>query len=167
MPSQAHGLTREISIAPDGRQSQTATSIMRGTQRLFRSMGFSTITELPLVNGRRADIVSVAANGAIHIVEVKSSVADFRADRKWQDYLDYCDRFYFAVDPNMPDGIIPEEAGLIVADQYAAQIVRENEGTRANGSRRRATLLAFARCAADRLHNAIDPEFLLSGRTNF
>ena len=166
MSSQAQGV-RELSVAPDGRQSQTAASIMRGTQRLFRSMGFSTLTELPLVNGRRADIVSVAANGTIHIIEVKSSVADFRADHKWQDYLDYCDRFYFAVDANMPDGIIPEDAGLIVADQYAAQIVREIGGTRANGSRRRATLLAFAKCAADRLHNAIDPEYPTMGRVNF
>lgn len=142
----------------DGRQSPAASAIMRGTQRLMRSLGMSCVTELPLVNGRRADIVSVAADGTIHIVEVKSCVADYRADQKWQDYLDYCDRFYFAVDANMPDGIIPDDVGLIIADSYAASIIRDAPSIRAHGSRRRATLLAFARCAADRLHNLADPD---------
>ncbi len=147
----------EALVITDGRQSQAAASIMRGTQRLMRSLGFSSVTELPLVNGRRADIVCLANDGSIHIIEVKSGAADFRADHKWQDYLDYCDRFYFAVDANMPEGIIPESAGLIVADSYAACILREAPVTKANGARRRATLLAFARCAADRLHNLADP----------
>jgi hypothetical protein len=146
------------SMISDGRQSPAAAAIMRGTQRLMRSLGYSSITELPLVNGRRADIVSVAPDGGICIVEVKSCVADFRADRKWQDYLDYCDRFYFAVDSAMPEGIIPEDVGLIVADSYAAAIIRNASLNKANGSRRRATLLAFAKCAADRLHNLVDPE---------
>ena len=147
----------EIQIS-DGRQSLAAASIMRGTQRLLRSLGMSSLTELPLVNGRRADIVAVASDGALLIVEVKSSLADFRADHKWQEYLDYCDRFYFAIDANMPEGVIPEHTGLIIADSYAAMIVREAPVSRAHGSRRRATLLAFARCAADRLHNAFDPQ---------
>lgn len=150
---------RDVSelLLVDGRQSPAAAAIMRGSQRLMRSLGMSSVTELPLVNGRRADIVSVAADGSIHIIEVKSGVADFRADRKWQDYLDYCDRFYFAVDAAMPEGIIPDDVGLIVADSYSAMIVRDAPAIKAHGSRRRATLLAFARCAADRLHNLADP----------
>ena len=144
-------------VITDGRQSPAAASIMRGTQRLMRSLGCSSVTELPLVNGRRADIVCLAADGSIHIIEVKSCVADFRADQKWQDYLDYCDSFYFAVDANMPEGVIPGDSGLIVAESYAACILREAPVTKANGARRRVTLLAFARCAADRLHNLADP----------
>lgn len=152
------------SILTDGRQSPAAAAIMRGTQRLFRSLGCSSVTELPLVNGRRADIVSIAPDGAIHIVEVKSCLADFRADHKWQDYLDYCDRFYFAVDGNMPEGVIPEDAGLIIADHYAAAILRDAPLSKAHAARRRATLLAFARCAADRLHNLADPAASLTTR---
>lgn len=147
----------EPSFPADGRQSAAALAIARGAQRLLRSLGMSSVTELTLVNGRRADIVAVAPDGAICIVEVKSCVADYRADRKWQDYLDYCDRFYFAVNADMPEGVIAEGVGLIVADAYEATIVREASSVKANGARRRATLLAFARCAADRLHNLADP----------
>ena len=145
-------------LISDGRQSPAAAAIMRGTQRLFRALGCSCITELPLTNGRRADIVAIAGDGTIHLVEVKSSIADFRADRKWQDYLDYCDHFYFAVDANMPEGVIPADVGLIMADHYAAAIMREGAISRAHTSRRRATLLAFAKCAADRLHSLADPD---------
>ncbi len=149
---------RDISFPQDGRQSPAAAAIMRGTQRLMRALGHASLTELPLVNGRRADIVSVSPDGAIHIVEVKSCLADFRADHKWQEYLEYCDRFYFAVDANMPEGVIPAEVGLIVADQYEASVLRDAPLSKAHASRRRATLLAFARCAADRLHNLADPD---------
>ena len=150
-------------VLRDGRQSPRAFSILRGTQRLFRSLGMSSVAELPLTNGWRADIVSIAKDGTIHIVEVKSSVADFRADQKWREYMDYCDRFYFAIDSNTPENLIPQEAGLIVADTYAAIIIREAPSMRTAGARRRATLLTFARCAADRLHNIGDPAYFAGG----
>lgn len=147
-----------LSIHTDGRQSPAAAAIMRGTQRLMRSLGYASVTELPLVNGRRADIVAIGSNGSIILVEVKSGPADYRADQKWREYLDYCDRFYFAVDACMPEGVIPADVGLIVADGYDAAIVRDGAAAKAHAARRRATLLAFARCAADRLHNLADPE---------
>jgi hypothetical protein len=105
----------------DGRQSEAALAIARGVRRLLRARGFATVTELPLSSGRRADVVGVNGDGALVIVEIKSSVADFRADRKWRDYLAHCDRLYFAVGADMPLEIMPEEAGLIVADSYGGR----------------------------------------------
>jgi hypothetical protein len=89
-------MPRLQSLAPqDGRQSGTALVVARGTRRLLRRLNFSTVTELPLLSGRRADIVALALDGTIFIVEIKSSVADFRADAKWQDYRTHCDRLFF------------------------------------------------------------------------
>src|SRR5271157_6364644 len=100
----------------DGRQSKTALMIARGVRRLLRARGFSSLTELPLVDGRRADIVAVNAEGEVTIVEIKSSPADLRADRKWRDYAACCDRLYFAISAATPAEIMPAEAGLILAD---------------------------------------------------
>jgi hypothetical protein len=141
----------------DGRQSEAALAIGRGVRRLLRARGFATVTELPLVNGRRADVVGVNGDGALLIVEIKSSVADFRADRKWRDYAAYCDRLYFAVDADMPLEIMPEEAGLIVADSYGGEILREPAPRALPPAARRAVLLRFALAAADRLHRLADP----------
>jgi hypothetical protein len=141
----------------DGRQSEAALAICRGVRRLLRARGFATVTELPLANGRRADVVGVNGDGALVIVEIKSSVADFRADRKWRDYAAHCDRLYFAVDAAMPLGIMPEEAGLIVADSYGGEILREPPTRALPPAARRAVLLRFALAAADRLHRLSDP----------
>ena len=114
-------------LPPDGRQSETALMIARGVRRLLRARGFSSLTELALTDGRRADIAAVNRDGEVLIVEVKSSPADFRADRKWRDYAACCDRLYFAISEHTPADLMPLEAGLIVADPYGAEIVREAE----------------------------------------
>ena len=109
-----------------------------------------------LANGRRADIIGLAADGAIHIVEIKSSIQDFRTDHKWPEYADYCDYFYFAAPAELDPLIFPEEPGLIVADSYGAEILRPAPLAKMNASRRRVTLLTFAQQAANRLHNLQD-----------
>ena len=144
-------------LPPDGRQSETALMIARGVRRLLRARGFSSVTELALTDGRRADIAAVNRDGEVIIVEVKSSPADFRADRKWRDYAACCDRLYFAISEHTPVDLMPLEAGLIVADPYGAEIVREAELRRMAPPGRRALLLRFALAAADRLHRLADP----------
>ena len=146
-----------LALPPDGRQSETALMIARGVRRLLRARGFSSLTELPLVDGRRADIVAVNGEGEVLIVEVKSSPADFRADRKWQAYLSACDRLYFAISEATPAALMPAEVGLILADPYGADIFREAELRRMAPASRRAVLLRFAQAAADRLHRLADP----------
>ena len=144
-------------LPADGRQSATALMIGRGVRRLLRARGFSSVTELPLIDGRRADIVAVDAQGEVLIVEIKSSPADLRADRKWRDYAACCDRLYFAISRHTPAEIMPADAGLILADPYGAEIVREADLQRMASSSRRALLLRFALAAADRLHRLADP----------
>jgi len=141
----------------DGRQSETALAVARGVRRLFRARGFSTVTELPLTDGRRADVVALNGEGALVIVEIKSSIADFRADSKWRDYAAHCDRLYFAIPQEMPVEIMPMEAGLIVADRFGAEILRETETRMVAPATRRAMMLRFALAAADRLHRLVDP----------
>jgi hypothetical protein len=141
----------------DGRQSDTALSIARGTRRLLRRLNYSTITELPLLSGRRADIVALATDAKIIIVEVKSSVADFRADTKWREYRAHCDRFYFAIPESVPIDIMPDDAGLILADAYGGDIVRQAPEHHMAPATRRAVLMRFAHTAAQRLHRLSDP----------
>jgi hypothetical protein len=105
-----------LALPVDGRQSPTALKVARGTTRLLHSLGFSVVSELPLASGRRADLVALSAGGDIWIVEIKSSVADFRADHKWLDYRLHCDRLFFATTLEVPCEIFPPDAGLIVAD---------------------------------------------------
>src|SRR5215510_13901414 len=107
----------------DGRQSSSALAVARGTARLRHSLGFSVVSELPLTSGRRADLVALGASGEIWIVEIKSSVADFRADHKWTDYRLHCDRLFFATTLAVPCEIFPSDAGLIIADGFGAAIV--------------------------------------------
>ena len=144
-------------LPPDGRQSDVAQKIARGVRRLLRAKGFASVTELPLLHGRRADIVALHPDGALLIVEIKSSIADFRADHKWRDYAAHCDRLYFAIPQEMPVEIMPEDAGLIVADSWGAEIVREAELRAIPPATRRAVMLRFAIAAADRLHRLVDP----------
>jgi hypothetical protein len=121
-------------------------------------MGFTSVTELTLQSGRRADIVALAGDGTIHIVEIKSSVADFRADQKWRDYRLHCDRLSFAIPAEVPQEIMPEDAGLIVADAFGAAILREAPEHRLSPATRRAVLMRFAQTAAQRLHGLGDPQ---------
>jgi hypothetical protein len=141
----------------DGRQSETALMIARGVRRMLRARGYSSVTELPLLDGRRADIVALHGDGSLLIIEIKSSVADFRADHKWRDYAAHCDRLYFAIPAEVPTTIMPLDAGLIVADPYGAEILREPIPQRLASATRRAVILRFAQAAADRLHRLADP----------
>ena len=150
-------LATDLVLPPDGRQSETALVIARGVRRHLRQRGFATVTEMSLRSGRRADVVALGGEGSLHIVEIKSSVADFRADTKWRDYRLHCDRLYFAVTVAMPLGILPEDAGLIVADSYGATVVREAPEHRLAPATRRTVTLRFARLAANRLHGLADP----------
>lgn len=156
----AHG---EILMPVDGRQSETALAIARGTRRFLRARKFATLTELPLASGRRADIVALAQDASILIVEIKSSIADFRADQKWPDYRLHCDRLYFAICPEIPVEIMPQDAGLIVADGFGAEMLREAPEHRLAAATRRSMLLRFAHAAAHRLHGLADPEIASFG----
>lgn len=141
----------------DGRQSATALMVQRGVCRILRDAGFATLTEFTLASGRRADVIGVNERGVFWIVEVKSSLEDFRTDSKWPEYREFCDRLFFAIPPQMDRAIIPAETGLIVADQYGADILREPLESQLHASRRRSLMLAFARAAALRLHGLHDP----------
>jgi hypothetical protein len=145
---------------PDGRQSAMASRIARGLRRMLRAQGYSSVTELPLLDGRRADVVALHGDGSLLIIEIKSSLADFRADRKWRDYCAHCDEFFFAIGAHMPAEIMPAEAGLIIADDYGAEIVRPAPRLRIAPATRRAVLMRFAQAAADRLHRLADPASL-------
>ena len=125
-------------ISLDRRQSEAAAAIQRGVCRRFRALGHSIVTELPLANGRRADVVGLSAAGDVFIVEIKSCLLDYRTDSKWQDYLDFCDKLYFAVAPEFPCEVIPENAGLILADRYGAELLREPAEARLSAARRKA-----------------------------
>ncbi len=119
--------------------------------------GYCVVSELPLASGRRADLVALGGDGEIWIVEIKSSVADFRADQKWMDYRLHCDRLFFATTTEVPGEIFPQDAGLIVADAYGAQIVSEAPVHRLHASTRRSMMLSIARAAALRLQSLADP----------
>lgn len=142
----------------DGRQSATAIAIARGTQRLLTSLGRACVGELALPSGRRADLVALGEDGEIWIIEIKSSIADFRADQKWEDYRLHCDRLLFATTIDVPHEIFPPDAGLIVADQFGAHLVLEPPEHRLHGATRRSMLLLFARAAARRLQALADPD---------
>jgi hypothetical protein len=127
---------------------ETTGAVTRGAGRLFAALGFAPLLEVGLPNGRRADIMALGPRGQIAIVEVKSGIEDFRADRKWGDYLPFCDAFYFAVAPEFPMDALPAEPGLIVADAFDGAVVREAPAAPLAGARRKALTLAFARLAA-------------------
>jgi hypothetical protein len=141
----------------EGRLSDAALRIVRGVGRLFLELGHSSVAELTLPNGRRADIVALSPEGTLTIVEVKSCLADFRADGKWEDYLEFCDRFYFAVDEDFPHKVLPKATGLIVADAYGGAILREGEEATLAPARRKAMTLRFAHHAAFKLAGLLDP----------
>ncbi|HEU4378141.1 MAG TPA: MmcB family DNA repair protein [Hyphomicrobiaceae bacterium] len=142
----------------DGRQSQVALDICRGVARLLKSQGLATVCEVTLANGRRADVVGLSANGAIWIVEIKSSIEDFRSDQKWPQYRAFCDRLLFAVSPEFPSEILPTDTGLIIADRYGGEQLRAAPEHKLTGARRKAMTLRVARIAALRLQGVMDPD---------
>jgi hypothetical protein len=144
-------------LAFDGRQSPIAAGLQRGVCRALRKLGHSVVTERALANGRRADVVALSPAGDVMIVEIKSCLLDFQSDGKWHEYLPHCDRLYFAVAPDFPHHVIPDRAGLMLADRYGAELVREPVEERLGAARRKAILLAFAHAAALRLQRHLDP----------
>jgi hypothetical protein len=121
------------------------------------TLGHSVVTELPLSTGHRADIVALGRTGEIWIVEIKSSLADFQADGKWPEYRGHCDRLFFAVANDFPLEVLPDDTGLILADRYSAEVLRDAPEHKLPGGRRKAVTLRFARAAALRLHSVTDP----------
>jgi hypothetical protein len=142
----------------DGRQSPTALAIARGTARYLHALGYCVVPELPLPSGRRADLVALGGDGEIVIVEIKSSIADLRADQKWMEYRLHCDRLFFATVADVPSGIFPPDAGLIVADAFGAAILCEAPQHRLSAATRKAVTLRFAHAAAHRLQALADPQ---------
>jgi len=151
-------LAQPQSVPVDGRQSENALRIARGTARLLHAHGFTVVSELPLPSGQRADLAALGGTGELWIVEIKSSIADFRADQKWMDYRLHCDRLFFATTLAVPCDIFPKDAGLIVADAFGAAIACAAPEHRLHAATRKCMLLAFARTAALRLAGRTDPE---------
>ncbi|MGE0501250.1 MAG: MmcB family DNA repair protein [Rhizobiaceae bacterium] len=135
----------------DGRQSERAMIVRRGVQRLLAEMGAHVLPEISLASGRRADLVAITRTGDLWIVEIKSSVEDFRVDRKWPEYRLFCDRFFFATHPGVPAEIFPEECGFILSDGYGAEMMREAPEHRLTAASRKALMLRIARAGAARL----------------
>ena len=135
----------------DGRQSDRAMLVRRGVQILLNDMRLAVLPELALANGRRADLVGLSEKGEIWIIEIKSSIEDFRVDRKWPDYRAYCDRLFFATHPEVPLEIFPEECGLLLSDGYGAHLLREAPEHKLPPATRKAVTLDFSRSAAQRL----------------
>jgi hypothetical protein len=137
-----------------------ARDLARGTARALAQRGFATLMEVPLANGRRADLLALGRENSLLIVEVKSSVLDFKSDRKWPDYREFCDRLAFAVPGDFPQTLIPEDCGLIVADPFGALVLREGVVLPLAAARRKALTLRFARVAASRMQRLLDPAAL-------
>ena len=143
---------RAVVLAP-----VSASDVARGVSRLLLAEGLSPIVEFSLPNRRRLDVAALAADGTIAGVEIKVSAADFACDAKWPDYLAFCDLFYFAVPPDFPESVLPDSAGLIVADRFGGAILRQAPRVALHPSRRHALTLNFARVASERLARALDP----------
>lgn len=143
--------------ATDGRQSEAALEIQRGVVRVLSQHACSSVTELALPNGRRADVTGLTKRGDIWIVEIKSSLTDFQVDQKWPEYNAFCDLFFFAVKPDFPISVLPQGTGLIIADNYGGELVRSPEPQRLAAARRKTMTLKFAHAAARRLTSATEP----------
>jgi hypothetical protein len=146
-----------IDVADVQGRDAVTREVCRGVGRLMRALGFASLNELPLPNGRRADVVGLSASGDIWIVEVKSSIEDLRADHKWPEYRDFSDALFFAVAPDFPVEILPADTGLILADRYGGEIVRPAPELRLAPARRKSMTLRFARAAALTLQTVSDP----------
>lgn len=141
---------------PDDLLPRRSAEICRGSLRLLSQLGYFGVTEMTLANNRRADIAAIGPGGDIWMIEIKSSISDFKSDMKWRDYMDFCDRLSFAVAEDFPQDLIPPQAGLIVADAFYGAVIREAPEARLVPARRKAVTLRFARLAAARLTAIVD-----------
>ena len=137
---------------------ETAGDLARGICRFLADMGYRTLTEFTLSNGRRADVLAMNPQGALAVVEIKCSLADLRADAKWPDYRPFCDTFYFAVPGHFPREALPADTGILLADRFGAVIERQPPHHKVHASRRRSVVVNFGLVAAARLHQHLDPE---------
>lgn len=142
----------------DNRQSERALAIRSGLIRGLAEKNWCFLPEMTLANGRRADLTAIDNNGVIFIIEIKSSIEDFRVDTKWHEYRDFCDGFYFATLADVPAEIFPPNEGFIVADKFGCEIIRETNIDKLSAARRKATTLRFARSAATMLGRALSQE---------
>ena len=138
--------------------SQPGQLLARGVSRHLVSHGFACIEELVPARGLRVDVMALGPKGEVWVVECKSSRADYMSDAKWQGYLEWADRFFFAVDTDFPTELLPDETGLIIADGYGAEIIRLGPETKLAAARRKVVIQKFAICAARRLHLLRDPD---------
>ncbi|MDB5395975.1 MAG: repair protein MmcB-related protein [Rhodospirillales bacterium] len=150
----------DTDILPDDdglAEQRTATRLCRGVRRLLWTQRYASVTEFPLANGRRADIFGVTTGCDIVIVEVKSSIVDFKTDQKWQEYRAFCDTYFFAVCVDFPKELIPGHCGLIVGDAFGAAVIRPSPIEKLPTPRRKTLIHSFGQLAATRLHRLEDP----------
>ena len=140
----------DVSGTPAFTRPETTGAVTRGAARLLLELGYAPLAEVTLPNGRRADLMALGPRGQIVIVEVKSSLEDYRTDLKWGEYAPYCDAFYFAVAPHFPREILPDGPGLIVADGFGGAVLIEAPVIPLATARRKALTLSFARLGAMR-----------------
>lgn len=144
-------------LNPPPTRPDITRAVCRGAGRHLRERGYAIVKEMTFANGRRGDIVALSPAGELLVVEVKSGIEDYRVDGKWPDYRDFCDGFLFAVAPEFPQEILPEDVGLIVADAYGGALIREPPRHALAPARRKALTIAFAKLAAARLALIEDP----------
>lgn len=136
---------------------QPGQLLARGVARHLRSHGFVTVEEFVPTRGLRVDVMALGPKGELWVVECKSSRADFQSDSKWQGYLEWCDRYFWAVDLEFPTDLLPEETGLVIADPYDAEIIRMAPEAKLPAARRKVLIQKFATHAARRLQALRDP----------
>ena len=138
-------------------QMMPGQRLARGVARALRAMDFVTVEEMVPTSGLRVDVMALGPKGEIWVIECKSGRADYQTDRKWQGYLEWCDRFFWAVDADFPTALLPEGTGLILADAYDAEIMRMGPEVPLAPARRKVMVQKFARHAALRLQSLRDP----------
>ena len=146
-----------LADTPENLPLMPGQRLARGVARALRQFDFVSVEEFVPAPGLRVDLLALGPKGEIWVIECKSSRADYMADQKWQGYLEFCDRFFWAVDADFPTDMLPAETGLILADAYDAEIIRMGPQTPLAAARRKAMLQRFARQAALRLQNHRDP----------
>jgi hypothetical protein len=143
--------------APERNQMMPGQLLARGVCRHLAGHGFAVVEEFVPEPGKRVDVMALGKKGELWVVECKSGLADYSADRKWGGYLEWCDRYFWAVDADFPVEVLPEGTGLMVADGFDAEILRMGPETRLSGARRGALTRRFAQHAARRLQALRDP----------
>lgn len=154
-------MSQEALAALEITRPEATRRTTRGARRLLRALGYSVLAEMPLPCGGRADLVALASDGRVRIVEVKSSLADFRADLKWRRYRMHCDQLYFATPPDIPESALPQDAGLIVADAHGGMLLRDAPEHRLAPATRRSMMIRFGSIASERLCDRLYPEDFL------